>query len=470
MYKQFVEHTQLIDGVYKSVFIQIDEILAKIASLRFVKLTYTLEAKNYTWDFADTSVAIPVYVGEIIKNLFENFYTLPSNSCITLQVEFEGTQYIIEAHGEEISIPEDLKFIKQYELSPFFFVEQGVYEPIAEFDRYFKFMDIMSKNHSFLIPELQSMLETENDVKDTIYNTEELSVNELQSIIMNLKKAGIDAKSKIDSLILAQDKLMQEITTKTVCTRNLQSIQSEHDTAQEELTSLAEQYKELANTHTSVTSTIALINAELHNTTVADTSEDTKYLREKCFTFNNRLATITESMTQLTGFMDTLADKLKRLKLQMQAADTSVGTSLESLNNKLTQLQQSISKEEALAASYDAKIRELSQDISTKLTPSKNSVVVDSDVLVSKLATVGYSKPILIVYNYIRNVFAYEVSKLIVANSAKPEYKKYNDFAIIIVQLVSMRETLKNILDLTVQSYFSIVPDMPGAISITRRF
>jgi hypothetical protein len=90
IYKDFCDHTGLKDSVYESVFLKLFDVFGKLNDIQWLYLTYTdKDTNNSSIINFKKEKSVPLYVIELIKNSFGNYYTLPKSIIVTLNLLYK---------------------------------------------------------------------------------------------------------------------------------------------------------------------------------------------------------------------------------------------------------------------------------------------------------------------------------------------------------------------------------------------
>lgn len=464
-YQAFIEHTGLVDSVYKSVFMQISGFMDRIDKVSFQSFTYTTDGKKFFWDFTEGS-KVPLYVTEMIRNLFENSYSLPNNCSLSLAYSYDNKACVITSDMADYG---ELEFIRTYKLCPYFFSEKGIYDPISAFDELFMFMNIMCHEKTMLIPELQDIFRGAKEASDMAMEEKE-TIDELHRQIEHLKGK---CKTLQQENELHQIKLMtvqDYISESKVASDKIAELQQRLDNTITEYEQAYLRYTEISESYAKTVETITKLDIILSSDRGEYSDEDLRFYAEKKNTLQSYADKVRLSEQRLKNQLSYL--KVNRDALQKEISDlgaASIVNKVAANGKSFTELQEVITRNESLVVSYQAQIHQLNDKIALidREDPAKKAIT-DIDTFMGKLFSLGYSKPVAVVINYLRNLFVYKVMLSTELLEKQHVYKNYGPYEIPISQLVCVRKELKALFNLNIKPHFSIVSIDSNTISIVK--
>lgn len=454
-YKQFLDHTKLTDGLYKSVFVQIDNMMDLVANTYFKSITYAIGSSKHTVDL-NSAEQLPSYVVDIIKNLFEQFYTLPKNSSIQLTVVHYDVEYIVEAVGDIITIPDKIMFIRAYDLLPYFIMDSTYYDPYKAFTKLFNFMNILCEEKAQPIVELHNLFKADNkstdlfNIGDGIENTQSI-----ESTIVNLKTVRKDAidkcailKDKRETLYLSKLNIDKVTADRSILIDNKLKLESEYEQI------LCEE----SNYNNTINSTHKLADEIEYKLKVDETlsEEDAQFLREKRAQLLSSLESLTKTQQQLKHNNAEYSTRIKGVQEEITRCSASYNIPDDAIKcaSDLVDIAVEINTLESLIVNYEAQIIQLHQQLASSSSPSDSTVNTDS--LFNKLATMGYSKPIVVVMNYLKNWFTYNVDNFTNSIIADGVYCQYNSYEPAYAQIVGIRFVLSTLFRLHFTNFITV--------------
>ena len=456
LYQQFLKHTELVDSTYKSVFIQISTVLEQISVVKFKSLSYTVGDKQVLWDFTTTN-DVPNYVVEIVRNLFEQFYTLPQSSDVELTVKYEDTDLVVSARGDKFIIPDELEFIRQYSLCSYFINDHLVYEPFDDFERYFKFISTMCKENETPIRELQDLFKDANAPKDSIFSLESSNTDEINSVLISLKKSRKESIEKLSQVKLERENTFSlklgstpKVAERNSLLDNKLRVASDHSDIQKEKSAHLSRIQQTQNL-------LKQVEQELLSITQDSNEEDFSYLKDKKFNLSKALEVVQTNFAQISHIEGTYAKQLQSIDIELTEYSGYNDTSIGQIEADLLKQDETIMHLDNLIANYEAKIHDLYTQLNTTIKPEKH-YEANTNIVVSKLSSIGYSRPITIVLNYIKNLYTYHVLSKTNEIVNAPEFEHYGDNKVIYAQTVAARLVLSDLFNLEFNNVFSSIP------------
>jgi hypothetical protein len=432
IYEEFVETTSLRDGLYKTVFSRIWEVLDKIKDIKWIKLKYTIDDKEYITDFTTTRT-VPLYIVEIIQNLIDKSYSFPENSTVFLDVEYKGIPYIIKCINDKILIPEELEFIREMNIFRFFLVTKKVFDVFSEFDDIFSFVNnFKTKINSVYIP-LQKQFDKKL-AKERI-DLGEISTEKVastQSLVENLKNSRKDVLSNIESLRESKERLISDKNNISKAVRSRRGLEAERDSLKLEHESLKEIYTDYKTKFDKTVDLISEVDVELEGLVYLKTNNSNEYNEE----FHNFLLDRKELIvkdknllismaTDTKGLMDSISVRLISLGNMIRKIENYSEADIISLTDKIEEKEKKLNDSFIALTSMDNEIKhQTSKSISerievesTRTEKNMHTYSVGIDDIEKKditdhLFTSLQPTSVTVVMNYLRYYFAYHTTKI----------------------------------------------------------
>jgi hypothetical protein len=460
LYEKFVEHTNLRDSMYKTVFIQIDEVLSIIQHLSWKKLEYKLEgAEAFDIDFEHKPES-PAYIVEMIKNFFEKSFTFPDKSVITVTVEYRNKDYQIVCADNELTLPNELGFLSQYPIFNFFLISTRVNDLFKEFDNIFSFTNsFKAKIGSIYLPLLRKF---EEDLSKDQIDTGEISPAKVagsKAFLENLKRTKASLDNELTTIAGSKEKLIDNYTGVMQRVKIRESLTREHKILQSEYSMLKESYEDKRLRFDRLIDIVSEIDAELTDLlgfSPNDHQADITFLRDKKIDFVKDKGTLQNELNQLKSVMDTTLNNLNAIVMRVNELNSYT-------INDATVLATQI---EDLSTLYDSKVTEkitieteiknqmkISDEDQAKLYSAKEKIVSgDSGVIVQHLANPLQPSSVTIVLNYLRYTFVYNATRI-----ASTLVNVYKDLDTPTLQALACKLALIECFGIYYKNIFSIV-------------
>ena len=455
LYQKFITHTNLTDSLYKTIFIQLGEIFDNVNALKFLSLSYQVGDSKGDYTF-DGKTDIPHYFVEMIKNLFERFYTLPSNSSIELKIQYHDQIYTVKSEGEEVFIPEPIKFITVFKLYEFFIINYRAEDFNTEFGKIEYLFLNMNKGIKPQVKELFDIFKKEETIDTT--NTGE-NVDELQSEIEQLKRARMSSLSMLDDLTLSTEQLNTKKLDIEKHFNEHKTLSDNYQTTQFEIEALKGEYDGYTAKITELESTIAAIYNELLGNEYEITAE-LDFLREKKNKFEKLKEVTITNREQVSSFSSSLMVKLREYKLDMEKVKEYSAESLAKIVNELQQLLAQKDQYQGIIVSYENDIHLKTAALITKLNPK--ALTIDGPTLIAKLSNGQLSKSVNLVLNYIRTYYIHK------AMTYDASFSKEN-IASDICQILASKKAFFEVFQLNIPYMFSFI-DKSYAVHLNTTF
>jgi len=423
VYEEFVETTGLTDSMYKTVFVQIGDVLSLINNVTWMSLVYSIGDSSYPTDFMGKAPT-PLYVVEIAQNLFEKSYTFPESSKVELDVRFKGKFLKVTCEGDKVNIPQELGYVKHYSLFPFFLITKKVYDIFEEFDSLFSFVNrFKTKVKSIYAPLEQNFEKT--IVKKSIDsgNVTNSGVASRLGLVENMKKNRDDLLKRTEKLRNDREKLVQDKNNISQILKKKEGLFFEKSNLDKEYELLQESYDKDKKKFDKVVDILATIDSELLSQNNSETPNNTEiiYLKEKKDAFTGEKIALENSLNDTHSLKESLLVRINSLKNDitnggdynatdvgvMESKIAAVDKERDEIYGALVTLENEI-KQQSASASNESKQIEMSKE-----TPMPSGIdSISRKNIVEHLSSPLQPTSVTTVMNYLRYYFAYHTTKI----------------------------------------------------------
>ena len=470
IYEKFVEHTGLTDSMYKMAFIQIGDVLRYIQDLKWIRLKYTIADENYSHDFlADEDV--PLFVVEIIQNLFENFYSFPENSNIELELEYKGIPYKITCINDEVEIPPDLSFIDEYSLFRFFLVTRKVFDIFHEFDYLFDYTnEFRTKVHKMYSP-LKEKFENQTGKEEIDKgNISENKISASNTLIENLKKSRNDILKKLDLIMDDKSKCSQDKIEVLKVVKSKKGFELERKNLLSEFDILKEDYDKDKKTLNKIIDLIAEIDSQLETLALSEDNVDKseqEYLKDRKVIFEKQKNELMETLNSTKSLMDAVEVRAKNVNDHIRKIQKYNMNDVDVLAGKIYDLDKSYKETYVSLITIENEIKQQSLKVNidnvhiAKEKPDNESLnKMDNQKIVDHLSSPQQPTSITVVINYLRYFYSYYVSK-----ASVELMDVYKDFETATIQALACKLVLVRCFGIYYHNIFSSIKFIDNRIA-----
>jgi len=461
LYSDFVEHTSLIDGMYKTVFIQIADFLDMIKDIKWLSLSYTVEDETFVTDFRKQK-EIPSYIPEMIQNLFERSYSFPDGSAVDLELEYKGKKHTITCVDNKLEVPSEIGFIHYYSMFKFFKIDVGVYDFFKEFDELFKFTDTFkTKLTDIYAPLVKKFKNQESrEQADSGILTDNAIVNE-KVYIEKLKAAKDSCLQRLKQISTMKEDFMIKKN------RSLQNgkLTEGYDV---EIGNLRSEYNTLVNTYNTykdkfdkVIDIISEIEIELSGwTNLPNKNEiEIEYLKSKKEMFVKEKKDLEKNLNDTYSLIESTTIALKKAELKIREIDSLGDADIIVLEDTLNELNTQYEEANTELLTIDNELKQRMAKVSNDSARLQtiDNVKDTSQQLVEKEIIQHLVQPlqpssVTVVLNYLRYYFVYHATIL-----CSYLVKQYEGIDISILQALACKLVLINNFDVYYNNIFSII-------------
>lgn len=463
IYENFVQHTGLNDGVYKTVFIQISDILETLKDIKWQRLIYNINDVDYITNFIKDE-SVPLYIIEIVQNLFDNTYSFPSDSKVILELEYKNKPYIIETDGEDIFIPPELEFISDYSLFKLFLITYNVFDIFGEFDNLFNFVNSFKTKIRNIYSPLQKRFEEVDAVKKVdqkIISTS--SVSNSQALIENLKKSRENILQRIDEIHTQKDKLMSDKNNMLKIVRSRESYEIEKQNLTNEYNILKDDYTSYKKTFYKFIDTLSEVEIEIQDLNYNHGPEEEKqYFIEKKLLLEKEKDTLENNLNDTKILMDNLSLRLIQLTQHLKETENFTMLEVDILSDEISKIDKEREEVYISLVSIENELKHQLQKVDDGNIELEHSKVrtslisdmtgVDRQNIVDHLSSSLQPTSVTIVMNYLRYYFAFVTTKI-----AHDLSNLYKDVDISILQAVASKLALTRFFGVYYNIIFSAV-------------
>ena len=476
MYENFIKDTGLSDPVFKSVFSKVYEVLESISKLHWDYVSYTDHDSVEKYDFK-TIKKIPLYMVEVMRNIFEDYFTLPKNVTVELGVTFESKQYKITSTHLGTTLPAELVFIKQNNIFDIFCCLKPVYDIFDEFNNLFRFSKEFSMLPDKIYPPLAKKFDTttirtqqiEGDIIDN-------KILENEQIIISIQRRLQEIFAKSNTIKIEREELSSKlahiesgISSRTDLLKRKEILSIDlgilHDTIERHEERIA-----------SLNTVIKDIDAEITDlNNFQENKSDLNYFLEKKEIFHIERKTVEDSYTKANSFCDNVKTELNSIKEVLNEIDDYDMKDLTDYQNRIKEIDNEIDELSDLALQLESDIKQRQREInSSRLKIEKTQINdpvslerIEMNSIKDHLYSPAQPKSVLAVINYLRYFYAYHVT--VHSKELIDEYKNIDSY---LIQAIVSRLVLAKNFGISMSCLFSILSfsdeNIGQVISITR--
>jgi len=416
VYDDFVRHTGLIDSVYKTVFINISNILIKVQSISWNYLKYSTDADTTTYNFEELA-KVPRYVVELLQNVFRNYYTLPATATIEIGISIDNISYKIINSEEGTKVPSEIDFIDKYELYDMFILDKPVFDLFGSFDGEFKFTRAFQTNVKDVFLPLKKKFEKsdisafviDNDVSKGTIADAQLNVATLQNKIQEILSELETQRNKTSILIDSRNKIFTGVNSREALMLDKEKYSIEYST----LKKTKEGYDEKSDKLKAV---LADIDAEFSDLESRGSTEElTNFLIRKKTMFEKELASVESSIQDFDAFLNDLATKVQDITSILARVESYTTNDIESLDAQVKAANARQDDLYGILVGLETELKhqkKTAEDLSFKneKAHSYGDITIqniENSAIVSHLAAPLNPSSVITVLNYLRYYFAY---------------------------------------------------------------
>lgn len=460
LYTNFCQHTTLEDAVYKSVFLQLQDVISKAIQLRWKSFKFFYKGEEDISEYNLDDTTIPFFVIDSIRNMLHQFYNYPNSAVCELAIEYKNIPYLITLENNILSIPEDVSFIKTHNLFDLFITNKPCMNVFEAFDDIFSFMNIYKRQVISIFPYLEARFER-------TYKAEEYK-NETARSLSEVSLELEDARDKREDLVknleqIQKDRAIVEEQYKNLLesAKSFTLIESEKTSLEEELEQSNTNIINLKEQQSKIRDILDHISRWLEfyatKQTLTDDEVDARqqYLEKKQL-YINQLKEQLSILSEAETYHDSLVNRYKEIRTKYISLSESNDLDADTLLDKLSNLKHLEDEVYIDLHTLEAKIEQLKEkeeDIVVK--DDKNDFNVGSTTIIDHLKTPNYPQPLTTVLNYLKYYFVYTVKK-IYEKIAQDD--KYQGFSEAMLNSIAIRIALHNQFQISLPQLFSVIP------------
>jgi hypothetical protein len=463
VYEKFVEHTGLKDAIYKTVFIQIGDVLNYIKDIKWIRIKYNIGSENYIHNFTSDE-EIPLYVVEIMQNLFDASYSFPESSIIELELEYKGMPYKIECKKDEVNMASEISFIDEYSLLDFFLVTRKVFDIFDEFDNLFEFVETFRAKVDKIFPPLKNKFEDQVGHEEIDKgNISESNISSINTLIENLKKSRNDILTKLDELTDIKSKLVKSKNEILKAVRSKKGFELERKNMTNEYEILKEDYDSYKKNLYKIIDMVAEIDSRLQdmatNEEILDIDER-EHLKDKKAIFVKEQKDLEETLNNTKNIIDNVKLRLVEINNYIKKVQHYTMNDVDIVAQRIEDVDKKHKETYISLVTIENELKQQSIKVSTdsvQIEKEKNRTSLGMDKVDAKDIVTHLSNPlqpvsVTVVINYLRYFFAYYTSKISV-----DLMKMYEDFDAPTIQAVASRLVLIKFFGVYYNNIFSSV-------------
>jgi len=462
IYKDFRDYTGLSDSVYETIFSRIEENLYKLNDLKWLYFIYndkdadTTSMINFSKD-----ETIPLYVVELIKNAFGNYYTLPKSVVVTIGMSYKDAEHLVICNSEGTTIPDEINFIKDY--FHLFFMTHPVRDIFFEYDSIFSFIDKFKNPVKGIFPALEKKFGT----KISKFEVESQGINQKNIMTEKLLIDSLEEKisqvlTRIEHIKMERENLQNNKSEMFEKVNNRESLMQEREKFAIENQMLSESKKTYEDRLLQLNNIIKDIDAELSfMVDRGGNDEDLRYLHDKKIVFDHDRTSVEKTLKDISLLVRTSGSNIEILSKEIQRIDSYKDTDLSSIDTRINQLnaEQDILFKEML--NHETKLKGIkSKNLDKQLKFEQSHSYADATIsnienntIVTHLSSSLQPLPVTIIANYLRYFFGYHTTNL--ASNLMEQFPNNN---IYVIQALASRQVLTDYFGLYFNNFFSVFP------------
>jgi len=464
IYKDFCTHTSLSDQVYENVFKKIWGVLGSINQIKWLYLTHKNKIDNTTETFNfSTSETIPVYVLDLIKNAFGDYYTLPRSVVVIIALQYNNVEYQIVSTSYGTEIPEEIKFIKEYDLFNFFCIINPVADLFSEFDVVFDFTKNFKPSLDGIFPALEKKFKLKDIHKEASeggLTNKEIATTEFT--IEELQKRIKDILSEIERIRRERDILSSNLNNINVGVSSRSSLLDEKQKLTIEYRNLKDSIRNYENRKLEFINILGSIDSEIRFSLdrPQNTKYDIEYLKSKKKIFEGEKTSMDQSILDTSKFLHGLSLKLDSISSELNKIE---GYDVADINNITISLRTFNQEQDKLCSILVSLENELKVKQKTLMDKNINSEKyktytdltisnVENNSIVSHLSSAVQPTSITTVVNYLRYYFCYHATLF-----ADGMLTKYPDINTYVIQALASKLVLAKQFGIKFKNIFSTI-------------
>ena len=424
LYNDFLTHTNLTDSVYKSVFVNLSQVLETIKAISwdYLKCVDT-EGERISFEFPKAKT-IPRYLVELIQNIFVPRYTLPNDLTVELGMTYKGAPYKIFDGAVGTSIPTDIEFIQKYNLFDTFILNRPVYDVFGAFNTEFKFLDSFKTEVRDVFQPLKKRFESadaqtavrENEVAPDKLASAQFNTEALSERIKELLKEIDDIKKEREELRNSSDGLVRALNSEESVRMEQDKLSIERTTLLETKNEYAEKIRKLTTVLKKIESQLADIDANASDAIVSDR----EYLIRKKTLFTENKKSFESSYQDFENFLKDIDARLADISKELALLDQYTTNDVETLEKKIRSLNSQQEDSYSLLLTLENEFKQQKHSLSSNSIKLEKAQTAYSDVtlqnienssIVNHLATALQPASVTTVINYLRYYFAFNANR-----------------------------------------------------------
>ena len=464
IYKDFCDHTGLSDVVYETIFNKIEENLYRINDLKWLYFTYS-DKDNDVFNTVNFSKdkTIPLYIVELIKNIFGNYYTLPSSVVVSLGIIYKGKEYNIICNAEGTEIPEEVSFLR--DTFNLFFMTHPVRDIFEEYDNTFNFINKFKTSIKNIFPALEKKFTTGETSSDYLKEDEKIDTKSLiqeKMLIQSLEDKISMNIAKLDQIRAERENAEKDKEILFSSVNNRDALLQERNKFKIELEMLSDSSEVYQDRMDRLETILNKIDSELsYAIDNSGSQEDVSFLKEKKIVFSHEKTSLTKSINDINLLIRTASNNSDILNKELSRIEDYKNINIDDIEKKIEDLAKFHADTYKDLVVTEAKLKDIkSKNLEKQLKVEKAQTYTDTTIqniennsIVSHLSTPLQPSSVTIVSNYLRQYFGYYTTQL--SNSLLEESPDSN---IYIIQAMATRLCLLRYFGLTFNILFTVFP------------
>lgn len=430
IYNDFVQHTNLTESIYKSVFSNIGNVMNYVKDIRWESITYTRnlggEEEKSNFDFRALK-EVPIYVIELFRNVFENFYEIPAATLVELRLSYAGVPYIIQTYEGTTVFPEQIKFIKQYKLYELFIADTRVIDLFDTFDRCFSFINTFKTlPRDIFIPLLKRFENVsavtqmrENVISETKNASSQLQVEELTQRVTETMQKLSEVKKKQDDLSEKKRILSDGMKSYEYLIAERYKLSTEADALVTTQESYRNKIAEIKGMLSKIDLSITDLNAKPD--TAPTKHSDIEFLIKKKGLFEREKLAQETSLKDISILINDISGNIRLVVERLSEIEQYSNLDLETLETSLKKLDADAEKLYTLLLSLEAELKHqkgLAGKNSLRLAQAESAGGygdvtlrnIENSNIIDHLSTPLHPASVTTVANYLRYYFVYSAT------------------------------------------------------------
>ena len=462
IYTDFCNHIGIKDTAYEAVFNRFNLIINRMNETKWLYVIYNDKDSDQTVNFdIEHNPTVPLYVLDLIKNCFGNYYTLPNSVIVTIGVSFQNINYEIIYTATETKIPPEISHIMEDDLIKLFTLTSPVRDIFSEFDNLFSFFSKFRVPVKAIFPTLEKKFELKNIKNDVIegnLSAQEMMQDKNKTEILKIKRQSIlkkvdEVRFERDNLISSKENIYNDVNARDNLLTERQKLIDENSA----FIGLKEEYEQKLDKFKNILSGIDSELAYKIDNKIND--EDTEYLRDKKLVFEREYLSIDKSLSDVLNYLKGASEGLKAIEIEIEKIENYKPVDVTAAERRIKELnlEQDSLYTELLITEQDLKTlntKNLNESLrieKAQYTEDETISNIENKALLTHLSSSLQPPSVVTVVNYLRYYFAYQTTLI-----ASVISKENTDGNIYTIQAIAMRIVMAEYFGFKFNNLFSI--------------